>query len=99
MLKRKPRTRELPEVDRRPGREPALAIARFVRERRTENRLGQGELAELAGVGRRFVSDLEGAKSTVRLDAVDAVLQVFGKTLGIVDARREQQDPGLEDEA
>lgn len=49
----------------------------------------QRELGELAGVGIRFVSELERGKSSVRLNAVHQVLAVFGKTLGIVDAPRE----------
>ena len=65
-----------------PDREP---IADFVRNRRRANRLTQVELAELAGVGTRFVSELERGKRTVRLDAVSAVLAVFGKQLGVVD--------------
>ena len=62
-------------------------LARFVRAHRRTNRLTQEQLAQLAGVGRRFVSDLENAKPTVRMAQVDAVLHVFGKRLGIEDAR------------
>ena len=64
-------------------------IGAFVRVRRRAAGLTQAELGELAGVGRRFVSELEMAKQTVRLDAVTKVLAVFGKAVGIVDARRE----------
>ena len=51
----------------------------------------QEELAELAGVGRRLVVDLEKGKPTLRMDAVNAVLAVFGKTLGVVDAARPEE--------
>jgi y4mF family transcriptional regulator len=61
-------------------------IGAFVRERRKASRLNQRELGELAGVGARFVSELERDKPTVRLDSVNKVLSVFGKRLGIVDA-------------
>lgn len=61
------------------------ALARYIREARRSNRLTQGQLADLAGVGRRFVSDLESAKATVRLDKTEAVLRVFGKQLGVQD--------------
>ena len=54
--------------------------------------LTQTELAELAMVGTRFVSELERDKPTVRLDAVHAVLGVFGKELGVVDAPRAPLD-------
>ena len=48
----------------------------------------QRDLAELAGVGTRFISELERGKKTLRMDAVTRVLPVFGKTLGLVDAPR-----------
>ena len=50
--------------------------------------MSQRELAELAGVGVRFVSELERGKPTLRMDAVNSVLAVFGKRLGVVDAPR-----------
>jgi y4mF family transcriptional regulator len=70
-----------------PDREEALGA--FVRGRRRANRLTQQHLGELAGVGTRFVSELERGKPTLRMDAVNAVLAVFGKRLGVVDAPRE----------
>ena len=48
----------------------------------------QQELAELAGVGVRFLKELERDKPTARMDAVNAVLVVFGKRLGLIDAPR-----------
>lgn len=59
------------------------AIGRFVRERRRANRLSQEALCELAGVGVRFLSELERGKSTLRVHEVNRVLAVFGKQLGI----------------
>lgn len=66
-----------------------MDIGEFVRARRRAGRLTQGELGELAGVGRRFVSELEQAKPTARIDAVNKVLAVFGKALGVVDAPKD----------
>ncbi len=66
-------------------------IGEFVRVRRKAGGFSQRELSELAGVGRRFVSELEQAKPTVRLSSVNKVLAVFGKTLGIVDAPKDDQ--------
>ena len=60
-------------------------IGAFVRERRKANHMTQRQLAELAGVGKRFVSEVERGKSTVRVDAANRVLAVFGKSLGVVD--------------
>ncbi len=67
-------------------------IGAFVRARRKASKLSQRELGELAGVGTRFISELERAKPSVRLDAVIRVLAVFGKTLGVVDASREESN-------
>lgn len=72
-------------------------IADFVLARRKANRLTQRELATLAGVGMRFISELEGGKTTLRLDTVNAVLRPFGKRLGVVDLPRQEQ-PGNETE-
>jgi y4mF family transcriptional regulator len=65
-------------------------IGQFVRDRRKAAGFSQSELGELAGVGRRFVSELERAKPTVRVNSVNMVLAVFGKTLGIVDAPKDE---------
>ena len=61
-------------------------VGEYVRSRRKANRMTQRELAELAGVGLRFVSELERNKPSVRVSVVNQVLAVFGKTLGIVNA-------------
>jgi y4mF family transcriptional regulator len=61
------------------------SLAQFVRSRRKARRLTQRELAELAGVGLRFVVELEAGKPTLRADTINAVLGVFGKALGVVD--------------
>lgn len=67
------------------------SLAHFVRTRRRAAGFSQTVLGELAGVGRRFISDLEQSKPTLRLDAVNKVLAVFGKTIGIVDAPRDDE--------
>lgn len=64
------------------------AIGEFVRQRRQANNLTQRDLGELAGVGTRFVSELERGKPTLRMDAVNRVLRVFGRMLGEVSAPR-----------
>jgi len=61
-----------------PGR-----LATEVRDRRTELRLRQDELADLAGVSERFVYALERGKPTVQLDKVLAVLNALGLHLQI----------------
>lgn len=64
------------------------AIGEFVRKRRKLAALTQKELAELAGVGTRFISDLERGKQTIRLSELDQVLAVFGKSIGVIDRPR-----------
>lgn len=66
-------------------------IGAFVRERRRASGLTQQELGELAGVGTRFVSELERGKATLRMDAVNRVLRVFGRMLGLIEAPRDEE--------
>lgn len=76
----------------------AFEIASLVRERRKANRLSQKELAELANVGLRFLSELERGKETLRMDVVNRVLAVFGKRLGAVDKPRAFRAPTGKDD-
>jgi len=57
----------------------------FIKKKRKELRLTQEDLALNAGVGLRFVRDLEQGKKTLRLDKVNDVLALFGKEVGVVD--------------
>jgi len=61
-----------------------MDISEFVKLKRSNSRLTQPELAEKAGVGLRFIRDLEQGKATLRLDKVNQVLQLFGCRLGPV---------------
>lgn len=47
-------------------------------------KLTQPELAEKAGVGLRFIRELEQGKETLRLDKVNQVLRLFGHEVGAV---------------
>ncbi len=64
-------------------------IGEFVKNKRKKANLTQPELAERAGVGLRFIRELESNKETLRLDKVDQVLKLFGHTLGPVPIKRE----------
>jgi len=66
------------------------SIVLFVKERRKSLKLSQEELAFKAGVGLRFLRELERGKSTLRLDKVNQVLELFGKQVGVIDLSREQ---------
>lgn len=71
-------------------------IAEFVRARRKASGFTQQELAELAGVGVRFVGEVERAKPSLRVSGVNAVLGVFGKELGVVNRPRDPSSAGDE---
>lgn len=58
-----------------------MQIRTFVKEKRRLAGLSQSELAEKAGVGLRFIRELEQGKTTLRLDKVNQVLQLFGHHL------------------
>lgn len=60
-------------------------IIEFVRNKRKELNLTQEDLAKRAGVGLRFVRDLEQGKGSLKTDTLNKVLKLFGKTLGPVD--------------
>lgn len=61
----------------------ARTLGETARARRRQLRLTQEELAELASVSVRFVRALELGKTTVRLDKVEAVLDVLGLVLDV----------------
>lgn len=65
-----------------------MDLREFVKEKRALVNLTQAELAEKAGVGLRFVRDLEQGKETLRLDKVNQVLQLFGYEMGPVKQKR-----------
>ena len=59
-------------------------IASFIKEKRKKLNLTQIELAEKAGVGIRFIRELEQGKETLQLNKVNQVLQLFGHEAGPV---------------
>lgn len=61
-----------------------LVIADFVKEMRKKFNLTQVDLADKAGVGLRFVRELEQGKQTLRMDKVNQVLRLFGRQVGAV---------------
>ncbi|MEP6845730.1 MAG: helix-turn-helix transcriptional regulator [Panacibacter sp.] len=65
-----------------------MLLYEFIKEKRRVAGLTQPVLAEKAGVGLRFVRDLEQGKQTLRLDKVNQVLQLFGFELGPVEMSR-----------
>ena len=60
----------------------SMSLSDFLKDKRKKLNLSQQQLAEKAGVGLRFVRDLEQGKTTLRMDKVNQVLKLFGQELG-----------------
>ena len=63
-------------------------LSNFVKSRRSSLHLTQPELAQKAGVGLRFIRELEQGKGTLQIDKVNQVLRLFGYELGPVPIDR-----------
>ena len=61
-----------------------MNLSDLVKRKRKSVQLTQPELAEKAGVGLRFIRELEQGKETLRLDKVNEVLKLFGYEVGAV---------------
>ena len=68
-----------------------MTISEFVRRQRKQYKMTQQNLADRAGVGIRFIRELEAGKPTLRMDKVNIVLDMFGKRLGVVSNREEEK--------
>jgi len=64
-------------------------ISDFIKAQRKAAKLTQKELALKAGVGLRFIRDVEQGKTSYRADTMNKVLKLFGKTLGPVELFRQ----------
>ena len=60
------------------------ALSFFVKQKCKQLKLTQPEQAERAGVGLRFIGELEHGKQTLRLDKVNQVLALFGSEIGVI---------------
>lgn len=63
-------------------------LAAFVKAKRREQGWTQVQLADYAGVGLRFVRELEQGKPSLRLDKVNQVLDLFSSYMGPVPIDR-----------
>ncbi len=66
-----------------------MKINEKIRELRKKANLTQVQLSERAGVGLRFMRELERGKPTVRMDKVNQVLDFFGYHL---EAEKDERD-------
>lgn len=64
----------------------------FIKDRRKLLGITQEELAEKAGVGLRFIRELEQGKESMRMDKVNQVLSLFGHALIPVKEKEIEQN-------
>lgn len=67
-----------------------MELSLFIKEKRKQTNLTQSDLAQKAGVGLRFVREIEQGKTTLRLDKVNQVLRLFGHELSPTEINREK---------
>jgi y4mF family transcriptional regulator len=67
-----------------------MKLNEFVKARRSLVKLTQPELASKAGVGLRFIRELEQGKTSLRMDKVNQVLKLFGYEAGPVEIERKE---------
>jgi len=67
-------------------------LIEFVKNRRKALSLTQEDLSKKAGVGLRFIRELEQGKVNLRMDKVNQVLSLFGHELAPVKQKKENSD-------
>jgi y4mF family transcriptional regulator len=67
-----------------------MTLSDFLKNKRKQLNMTQQQLAGKAGVGLRFIRDLEQGKTTLRMDKVNQVLKLFGQELGPQPINREK---------
>jgi len=67
-------------------------ISSFIKQRRKRLEITQSDLALRAGVGLRFIRELEQGKKSLRMDKVNQVLALFAHELGPVKSQPETND-------
>lgn len=65
-----------------------MMLSQLVKNKRKALGMTQEELSFKAGVGLRFVRELERGKPTLQMDKVNQVLKLFGYELGAVKLDR-----------
>ena len=65
-----------------------LSLNKYVKSKRKSLGLSREEFALKAGVGLRFLRELEQGKETLKMDKVNQVLKLFGMQLGAVPMDR-----------
>lgn len=65
-----------------------LPLNEYVKAKRKALGLSREEFAQKAGVGLRFLRELEQGKETLKMDKVNQVLKLLGVQLGVVPMDR-----------
>jgi len=65
-----------------------MPLNEFVKSKRKTLGLSREEFAQKAGVGLRFLRELEQGKTTLKMDKVNQVLRLLGKQLGVAPMDR-----------
>lgn len=66
-------------------------LSSYLKEKRKVFGFTQEDLAIKAGVGLRFIRELEQGKTTLRMDKVNQVLALFGAQLGVVSKQKDDE--------
>jgi len=66
------------------------SLSQFLKEKRKQANLTQPDLAIKAGVGLRFIREIEQGKTSLRMDKVNQVLKLFGHELGPITINRQR---------
>lgn len=66
----------------------STSLSLYLKDKRKSLGLTQQQLAFKAGVGIRFIREMEQGKETLRMDKVNQVLKLFGQELGPVPIDR-----------
>jgi y4mF family transcriptional regulator len=59
------------------------AISQYIKHKRKQHALTQEDLSQKAGVGLRLIREIEQGKTTMRMDKVQQILDLFGARLTI----------------
>lgn len=66
-------------------------LSQFVKSKRKTLGLTQEDLSFKAGVGLRFIRDMEQGKESLKMDKVNQVLSLFGYELGPTKTERDEE--------
>ena len=66
-------------------------VSKFIKLKRKTENLTQEELSLKAGVGLRFIRELEQGKKTLRMNKINLVLSLFGHELSPTKINKEKR--------